>query len=57
MNISLKDVAWDLMHMGCSVMGERNTFQWFGHIGEKKSEVYLKKVYVSDIEGPRGRQL
>ena len=29
--------------------------RWFGHIGKKNSEKFVKKVYVSEIEGPRRR--
>ncbi len=33
--------------------------RWFGHIERMKSEEYVKKVYVSDVEAPnsRGRPL
>ena len=30
-----------------------NTLRWLGHIERKKSEEFVKKVYVSEIVGPR----
>ncbi len=40
-------------------MGKRNTWRWFGRIERMNSEEFVKKVYVSEIEGPgrRGRSL
>ena len=29
--------------------------RWFSHLERKKSEEFVKKVYVSEIEGPRRR--
>ncbi len=38
---------------------KRNTLRWFGHIERTNSEEFVRKVYVSEIEGPsrRGRPL
>ncbi len=38
---------------------KRNTLRWFDHIERMKSDEYVKKVYVSEIECPnrRGRPL
>ncbi len=38
---------------------KRNTLRWFGHVERMNSEGFVKKVYVSEIEGPsrRGRPL
>ena len=38
---------------------KRNTLRWFGHMERMKSEEFVKKVYVSDLEGSdqRGRPL
>ncbi len=40
-------------------MGENNTMRKFDHIERMDSEEFVKKVYVSEIEGPsrRGRSL
>ena len=41
--------------MKCAV-GEwvkRNVLRWFGHMERKKSEEFVKKVFVSETEGPR----
>ena len=34
----------------------RNTLRWFDHIERKKSEEFVKKVYGSEIVGPRRRK-
>ena len=34
---------------------KRNTWRWLGHLEGKKSEEFVKKVYVSEIECPRRR--
>ncbi len=36
---------------------KRNTLRWFGHFERMNSEVFVKKVYVSEIKNPsmRGR--
>ncbi len=38
---------------------KRNTLRWFGHIERMNSEEFVKRGYVSEIEGPcrRGRLL
>ncbi len=38
---------------------KRNTLRWFGHTERVNSEEFVRKVYVSEIEGPsrRGRPL
>ncbi len=47
--------------MKCGVVEwvKRNTLRWFGHIERMNSEEFVKKVYVSEIEGHsrRGRPL
>ena len=32
-----------------------NILSWFAHLERKKSEEFMKKVYASEIEGPRRR--
>ena len=59
MKACMKSVAWHGIlckgsEVWCSEMGEKNTLRWFGHI-EKKSEKFVKIVYVSEIECPRSR--
>ena len=34
---------------------ERNNLRCFGNVKRKKSEEFVKKVYVSETEGPRRR--
>ncbi len=45
--------------MGCGVVEwvKRSTLRWFGHIEKMGSEEFVKKVYLSSVEGPsrRGR--
>ena len=33
-------------------MGENNTLRWFGHLEKKKSEEFVKKIYVNENEDP-----
>ncbi len=44
--------------MKCGVVKwvKRNTFRWFVHIERMNSEEFVKKVYVSEIEGPNRRR-
>ena len=35
---------------------KRNTLRWFDHLERKRSEEFVKKLYVSKIEGPRKRK-
>ncbi len=35
---------------------KRNTLRWFGHIERMRSEGFVKKVYVSEIEGQSRRR-
>ena len=41
----------------CGVLDwvKRNTLKWFDHTERKKSEEFVKKVYVNEIEGPKRR--
>ena len=58
MKTCMKGVAWDCMQMElCGVVEwmNRNTLWWFVHIERKKSGEFVKKVYVSEIVGPRKR--
>ena len=34
---------------------KRNTLKWFGHIERKKSDEFVKNVYVSETRGRRRR--
>ena len=34
---------------------DRKVLKWFGHVGRMGSERLTKRVYVSDVEGERGR--
>ncbi len=47
--------------VGCGVVEwvKRSTLRWFGHIERMENEGFVKKVYLSSVEGPnkRGRQL
>ncbi len=47
--------------VGCGVVEwvKRSTLRWFGHIERMKKEDFVKKVYLSSVEGPdrRGRPL
>ncbi len=40
-------------------MGERNTLRWFCHVDRMENEDFVKKVYLSSVEGPnrKGRPL
>ena len=43
--------------MYCSGMGRKiTTLRWFIHLERKKSEEFVKKVYVSEIEVPGGEE-
>ena len=45
--------------MKCSVVEwvkKKNMLRWFGHMERKKSEEFMKEVYVSETEGPRRRR-
>ena len=46
-----------MKRMKCGVVKwvKRNTLRWFGHIERMKSDEFVKKVYVSEIEGPSRR--
>ena len=33
----------------------RNTLRWFGHVERMESESLTKRVYVSEVDGDRGR--
>ena len=35
---------------------KQSSLRWFGHIGRKKIEEFVKKVYVSEIECPWSRE-
>ena len=39
----------------CSVLDwvTRNTLRWFGYMETEKSDEFVKKVHVSETEGPR----
>ena len=43
--------------MKCGVVEwvKMNTRKWFSHVERKESEEFVKKKYVSEIEGPRRR--
>ncbi len=43
--------------MGCGVVKwlKRSTLRWFGHIERMENEEFVKKVYLSSIEGPSRR--
>ncbi len=47
--------------MGCGVVEwvKRSTLRWFGHIERMGNEEFVKKVYLSNVEGTnrRGRPL
>ncbi len=47
--------------MGCGVVEwvKRSTLRWFGHIERMRNEEFVKKVYLSSVEGTnkRGRLL
>ena len=49
MKVCMKDMEWELMPM------KKNTLKWFSPLKIKKSEEFVKKVYVSETEGPRRR--
>ena len=34
---------------------KRNILRWFGHIEKMKNEEFMKKMYMSETEGPRRR--
>ncbi len=44
--------------MKCGVVEwvKRNTLKWFGHMKRMKSEEFVKKVYVSELEGSDQRR-
>ncbi len=44
---------------GVVVWVKRSTLRWFGHIERMGNEEFVKKVYLSSVEGPnrRGRPL
>ena len=35
---------------------KRKSLRWFGHLEKKKSEEFVKKVYVTEIDDPRRRK-
>ncbi len=43
--------------MGYGVMEwvKKSTLRWFGHIERMKNEEFVKKVYMSSVEGTNGR--
>ncbi len=47
--------------VGCNVVEwvKRSTLRWFGHIESMENEEFVKKMYLSSVEGPnrRGRPL
>ncbi len=47
--------------VGCGVVErvKRSTLRWFGHIERMENREFVKKVYLSSVEGPnrRGRPL
>ncbi len=47
--------------VGCGVVGwaKRSTLRWFGHVEMMENEEFVKKVYLSRVEGSsrRGRPL
>ena len=54
----MKDVAWEFVQMKwCDVVEwvKKNMLRWFGHMERKKSEEFVKKMYVSETGGSRRR--
>ncbi len=48
---------WKWGGMWCGEMGEEEHLRWFGYVQRMENEAFVKKVYLSSIEGSsrRGR--
>ncbi len=54
----MRDVRRHLSGVGYSVVEwvKRSTQRWFGHIERMKNEEFVKKAYLSSVEGPNRRE-